>query len=92
MKQFRLSKQPQPPGAVLTKFHVLDSANSAIGIITVPNEDAADLERHWLGAPQAKAHAALSPSGRANPMISAMVAAHKRQGPPPREAILRGCR
>jgi hypothetical protein len=85
MKQFQLSRQPQ--GQTLTKFHVLDSANSIIGIITVPNEAADDLQKHWLGgAPQPRAAAA----GKQNRMVTAMVEAsgRNRLG---KAAVLRGC-
>ena len=51
--KFRLSRQPQRPGDTLTRFHVL-SDDSTVGIISVPSEAAADLERHWL-QPQALA-------------------------------------
>jgi hypothetical protein len=79
---------------VLTKFHVLDSANSIIGSINVPNEAADDLQKHWVGgAPQPKASAALATSARGkeqNPMVAAMVRAARRH-PLNRAAVLRGC-
>jgi hypothetical protein len=72
MKQFKLSRQPNPPGSVLTKFQVLDSA-SIIGSINVPNEEADDLARHWLGgATQPQAAAAVTPAG-GNAMVNAML-------------------
>ena len=85
MKQFRLSRQT--PTQTLTKFHVLDNANSVVGIITVANEQASDLEKHWLGGAPAPARAAAS---KQNPMVSAMVAAAKKH-PLNRQAVLRGC-
>ena len=87
MTQFRLSRQQ--PGQTLTKFHVLDSANSIVGIITVPNAQVFDLEKHWLGAPAPARVAAGNKQGAA---IDAMVTAAKRHGAPTRAAILRGCR
>jgi hypothetical protein len=86
MKQFRLSRQPQPPGATLTKFHVLSSDSSIVGSINVPNEEANDLQKHWLGGQKAPAAAA----GNQNPMVTAMVAAARRH-PLNKQAILRGC-
>jgi anthranilate phosphoribosyltransferase len=94
MKQFRLSRQS--PGATITKFHVYDSAGDIIGSINVANEDAADLQKHWLGSatqPKATAAAALATSARGeqqNPMVAAMVRAAKKH-PLNRAAILRGC-
>ena len=44
-----------------TTFHVLDSQNSIVGSINVPNEQAEDMLKHWSGptgaapAPKAKA-------------------------------------
>ena len=91
MKQFQLSKQPR--GQTTTRFHVLASDDSICGIITVPNEQTADLERHWLGAgPQAKAQATLTPAGKQenpNPMVSAMLRVARKHPLTP-EAILRG--
>ena len=89
MKQFRLSRQPNPRGSVLTKFHVLDSADSIVGSINVPNEAAADVERHWLGG-ATQPQAAAATSARGNPMVSAMLAAAKKH-PLNRAAVLRGC-
>jgi hypothetical protein len=90
MKQFKLSRQR--PGESMTRFHVIALAdNSTCGIITVANEQADDLERHWLGAPpQAKAQDALTPGDKANPMVAAMVRA-ARKHPFNRAAVLRGC-
>jgi hypothetical protein len=65
MKQFKLFRQPQPPGATLTKFHVLNAENDIVGSINVANEDAADLAKHWLGSatqPKASAAAAVATS------------------------------
>ena len=70
--KFRLSRQPQLPGDTLTRFHVL-SDDSTVGIITVPSEAAADLERHWL-QPQA---AAPTKKGSA---LAAALEANKRPG------------
>jgi hypothetical protein len=91
--KFKFSRQAQPSGATLTKFHLL-SADAIVGIITVPNGAADDLEKHWLGGatqPQeAAAAAALATPARGNPMVSAMLAAAKRH-PLNRAAVLRGC-
>jgi hypothetical protein len=91
MKQFRLSKQT--PGETITKFFVYDSAGDTVGIISVPNEDAADLAKHWLGSanqPKVAAAAATPVGGKRNPMIDAIV----RNAPKNRlskQAILRSC-
>ena len=87
MKQFQLSKQPR--GQTTTRFHVVAADDSICGIITVPNEQADDLARHWVGAtPQPKA-AAVTTSGKQNPMIAAMLAAAPRNRLS-KQAILRG--
>jgi hypothetical protein len=89
MKQFRLSRQPNLPGSVLTKFHVLDGA-SIIGSINVPNSDATALERHWLGGttqPQASA-LATSTRRKENAMVAKMLEVGKRSNAPaPAEAV-----
>ena len=76
--KFTLSRKPNPPGSVLTKFHVLDGAGSIIGSINVASEAAADLEKHWLGATQ--------PKVAARGMLAAMLAAGKRSEPAPAAA------
>jgi hypothetical protein len=81
MKQFRLSKQSSGP--LITKFFVYNSAGDTIGSINVPNEDAGDLERHWLGSaaePQALALAAAKAATSSKRVIDALVAA-KRGAP-----------
>jgi hypothetical protein len=90
MKQFKLSRQT--PGATLTKFFIYDG-NDIIGSVNVANEDAADLEKHWLGGAQPKAPAALAtPAGGKpqNPAVSAMLAV-ARKNRLSKTAILRGC-
>jgi hypothetical protein len=75
MKQFRLSRQT--PGAVLTKFFVYDGTD-IIGSIDVPNEEADDLPKHWLGGatqPQAAA-----PTKKGGALAAAFKAAAKRPG------------
>ena len=86
MKQFTLSKQPR--GQTTTRFHVLAADNSICGIITVPNEAASDLEKHWLAGAPVPARAAAGK--QQNPMVNAMVAAARRH-PLNKQAILRGC-
>ena len=81
---FRLEKQT--PGKTQTRFHVVDSANAIVGIITVANEATADLEKHWKGAPpqpSPKQNAA-----KARKQILAMIKAGRK---PSKEAALRGC-
>jgi hypothetical protein len=93
--KFRLQKSTGSNHAA-TKFDVVDSAGTICGRITVPPEEAADLERHWLGGatqPKAAAAAALATSARGepqNPMVAAMVRA-ARKNRPTKQAILRGC-
>ena len=73
MKQFRLSRQT--PGATLTKFHIYDGAGDIVGSINVANEEADDLQRHWLGgATQPKAAAITKKGG-----VLAEALAAKRQ-------------
>ena len=85
MTQFKLSRQP--PGATLSKFHVLDSAGSIIGSINVQNEEADDLQKHWVASAPAPRAAT---TGKQSPMINAMVRAAKKH-PLNRAAVLRGC-
>ena len=80
MKKFELSRQPQLRGDTLTRFHVLDSAGSTVGIISVPTSQADDLQRHWLGgATQSPAAAATRatqpPAAAAKPAGSALAEA-----------------
>jgi hypothetical protein len=91
---FRLQKSTGSNQAV-TKFDVIDRTGAICGRITVPNEEADDLAKHWLGgAAQPKAAAAAGATaparGKQNPMVSAMVAAAKKH-PLNRAAVLRGC-
>jgi hypothetical protein len=84
MTTFKLEKQS--PGKTSTRFHVVDSASSICGIITVANEAVSDLQKHWKDvAPSPPKNAAK------NPMIAAMVKASKERGPISRQAVLRGC-
>jgi hypothetical protein len=88
VRSFKLERQPR--GQTSTRFHVLDGANSTIGIITVPNEAAADLEKHWKGVPPSSAKNAAA--AKQDPMIATMVAAVRKRGARVnRAAILRGC-
>ena len=92
MTTFKLQKSPGSNNSV-TRFDVIDAAGSICGRITVPNEAADDLEKHWLGGAKPKAPAALATPVRGkpqNPMVGAMVAAAKKH-PLNRTAILRGC-
>ena len=104
MKQFRLLKQSV--GETITKFFVYNSAGDTIGSINVPNEDADDLERHWL-QPQAAAptkkgalvaameeHPGSLPPDHARQKENPAGAAMVRAAPKNRlsqAAILRGC-
>ena len=83
MKQFTLSRQPT--GETTTRFHVLDAANSVIGIITAPNEDADALEKHWI----APAPRAATVGKQQNPMVAAMMAVAGRNTFS-KAAVLRG--
>ena len=86
MKQFELSRQPQRHGDTLTRFHVLDSARSTVGIVSVPTSQADDLQRHWLGdggatQPQASAAPGLPASGKTKGnALAAALEANKRPG------------
>jgi hypothetical protein len=78
MKQFRLSKQT--PGETITKFFVYNSSGDTIGSINVPNEDADDLQKHWLGSatqPQAAA------PGKKDALAAALEAAKRPGSLPP---------
>jgi hypothetical protein len=81
--KFRLSKQT--PGETITKFFVYNSSGDTIGIISVPNEEADDLERHWLGggATQPQASAVTK---KGTGLLAAALEANKRPGalPPDR--------
>ena len=85
MKQFQLSRQPR--GQTTTRFHVIASDNSVCGIITVPNEEVDDLERHWVAS--SPAPAARTAAGKQNLMVKAMTEAARRH-PLNQQAILRG--
>ena len=85
MTQFRLLKKST--GAVLTKFHVVDSAGAIVGSINVANEQASDLQKHWR-EPAPAAATTVSKQARA---VNAMVAALKRGPKLSKEGILRGC-
>jgi hypothetical protein len=82
--KFRLSKQSTD--ATTTKFYVYDDTDSIVGVLKVPSEDVADLQRHWLGSatqPQASAPRNAPTSATAatasKRVIDALVAA-KRPG------------
>jgi hypothetical protein len=74
MKQFRLSKKDV--GATITKFFVYNSSGDTIGSINVPNEDAADLEKHWLGSAAQKPQA-VSSATRGKRAIDAILEAER---------------
>jgi hypothetical protein len=83
--KFRLSRKPSE--AILTVFHVIDcSDGSIVGSISVRNEEADDLERHWLSQPLAAvAPRAMQPTAAAAPRrpssaLSAAMAAVRRPG------------
>jgi hypothetical protein len=78
MKEFKLSKQSV--GATITKFFVYDGA-SIIGSINVQNEDARDLERHWLGG-TTQAQSSASIREKENALVSKMMEAGKRSNAP----------
>jgi hypothetical protein len=59
MTKFTLRKSSGSNHAV-TKFDVVDGDGTICGRITVPNEEADDLARHWL---QPQASAAVTPAG-----------------------------
>ena len=85
---FRLEKQT--PGKTATRFHVLDSAGSIRGIVTVANESVSDLQKHWKDvAPSSPKNAASA--RKQNPAVAAMVKASQERGPISKQAILRGC-
>jgi hypothetical protein len=79
MTTFKLSRQSV--GVTITKFFVYNAAGDIIGSINVPNEDAADLEKHWLGsATQPQVSTLLASSRRKeNALVAAM---QKRTGSP----------
>ena len=82
---FQLSKQSR--GHKLTVYHVLDGEGSIVGCVNVKNEEAADLEKHWVA--RAPAPSSAAPADKQNPMVSAMVAAAGRNKFS-KQAILRG--
>jgi hypothetical protein len=67
--------------AVLTKFHVLDSAGDIVGSIAVRNEEANDLERHWLGG--ATQHPASAPTRQGSALAAALEAKRQPGARPP---------
>ncbi len=82
---FKLLKKST--GAVLTKFHVVDSVGTIVGSINVGNEQAADLQKHWR-QPGAPAATAAGNHARAVNAISNAL----RKGPGlSKEGVLRGC-
>jgi hypothetical protein len=92
--KFRLQKSTAS-NHTATKFDVVDGEGTICGRISVPPEEARDLEKHWLGgatqSPKAAAALVTSARGRPqNPAVSAMLAA-ARKHPLNRAAILRGC-
>jgi hypothetical protein len=90
MTTFRLQKSPGS-NAAITKFDVIDAADSIVGRISVPREEAADLEKHWLGrTTQPRAATAPVRGKPQNPAVSAMLAV-ARKNRLSKTAILRGC-
>ena len=84
---FRLEKQS--PGRTSTRFHVLDSAGSICGIITVANEAVSNLQKHWKDV---SSSAPRNAAAKQDPSVAAMVAAVRKRGARVnRAAILRGC-
>jgi hypothetical protein len=84
---FRLEKKST--GAVLTKFHVVNSAGDICGSINVANGQVNDLLKHWRQpapaastAGHARAVSAISNALRKGPRLSGQAA---------RQAVLRGC-
>jgi hypothetical protein len=74
MKQFELSRKSA--GALITKFFVYNADGDIIGSISVPNEDAADLEKHWLGSAAQKPQAMTSAT-RGKRAIDALMEAER---------------
>jgi hypothetical protein len=90
MTTFRLQKSPGS-NAAITKFDVIDAADSIVGRISVPREEAADLEKHWLGGTtQPRGCDGARPRQTAKPCVSAMLAV-ARKNRLSKTAILRGC-
>jgi hypothetical protein len=83
--QFRLEKQTTGPN--VTRFHVLNTAGEACGIITVPNNQAADLQKHWHVAP---APAAKQPDRAAALAKAIMAAKQPMTASKLKAAVLRG--
>jgi hypothetical protein len=89
MKQFQLLRKAND--AVLTKFHVIDCASgSIVGSINVASEDAADLQKHWLGSAAQPQAAALTRKDAAptkkNALAAAMEATRRPGALPPDHA------
>jgi hypothetical protein len=88
MKTFKLEKQP--PGRTQTKFFVYDSADSIVGVITVPNEAAADLLAHWKDvAPSSPNTANAKRRNATAPMSAAFRKGPKLTGEARTKALLR---
>jgi hypothetical protein len=81
--KFRLQKSAGS-NRTATKFDVVDDDGAICGRISVPPEEARDLEKHWL---QPKASAlATSARSKENAMVAAMLAAGQRSAPAPAAA------
>jgi hypothetical protein len=78
MTKFTLTKSGGSNNTV-TKFDVLDATGAIVGRISVPPEDSADLQRHWLGGGATQPKAAATKGGQ-NPLANAMLNASKRPG------------
>ena len=76
--KFKLTKKTV--GKLNSTFHVTDQQNAIVGSITVRNEDANDLLKHWLGAREE----------RKQPEMKTPVA-KRMTSPKMKAAILRGC-
>ena len=75
---------------LILRFRVRNGRGDIVGHVSVNPEEAADLQRHWLGsapAPRATAGvptpaAPTAPATKPNSAVAALVAAHKRHGAP----------
>jgi hypothetical protein len=68
-------QQKKSASRTLTVFDVTDDKGSILGRISVPNERAGDLKKHWKEAP-------MPPAAKANPtaaMARAMLRANNRR-------------
>jgi hypothetical protein len=86
---FRLEKSTSSSTKTLTKFFVYDDKNAIVGTINVKPSEENDLRAHWKDVSPSSPKTA---AAKQDPMVSAMVAAVRKQGPRVnRAAVLRGC-